>query len=239
MSPRSNLGGGPCGGRSHPSTRDRLRTPWRTASMPPPASPAATVAPAPALPWDLQSPSSRCPRRRAVSEQPRQGERLEAATPLLQAGPRVGGALVRPGLPDAGGGGIVARTAPAAHGLHRARGRVRRAGCAVVPVRLRAGSSNELAARRTALLAYDARCRRDGDTASIGLAQKGLRLPFLVAERPYPLVPGTDVLREAMGSQGRWWTSCAGRQEQTNVGARARPCGHQRRTVTACPGALG
>ena len=47
MSPRSNRGGGPCGGRSHPSTRERLRTPWRTASMPPPASPAAAVAPAP------------------------------------------------------------------------------------------------------------------------------------------------------------------------------------------------
>ena len=47
MSPRSNRGGGPCGAFSHPSTRERLRTPWRTASMPPPASPAATVAPAP------------------------------------------------------------------------------------------------------------------------------------------------------------------------------------------------
>ena len=47
MSPRSNLGGGACGGFPHPSTRERLRTPWRTASMPPLASPAAAVAPAP------------------------------------------------------------------------------------------------------------------------------------------------------------------------------------------------
>ena len=110
----------------------------------------------------------------------------------------MGGALVRPALPDAGGGGIVTRTAPTAHGLHRARGRVRRAGCAVVPVRLRAGSSDELAARRAALLACDAKRRRDGDSASVGLAQEGLRLALLVEKRPYSVVLRAEILRVAM-----------------------------------------
>ena len=110
----------------------------------------------------------------------------------------MGRALVRPALPNDCRGGVPADESPAAHGLHRARGRVRRAGRAPVPVRLRAGSADELAARRTAVLVRDAERRRDGDAESIGLAPEGLRLALLVAPRPYSVVLGTDCLRAAM-----------------------------------------
>ena len=52
----------------------------------------------------------------------------------------------------------------------------------------RAGSANEPTARRTALLACDAECGWSRDVASTGLAHEGLRLPFLAAEWPNPLV---------------------------------------------------
>ena len=107
----------------------------------------------------------------------RKGERREAAAARIQTGLRMGGAPVLPALPDDGGAGLVTGGTHAAHRLHRARGRVRRADRTAVPMRLRAGSADEPAARRTALLACDAKRRRDGDAGSIGLAQKKTAAP--------------------------------------------------------------
>ena len=110
----------------------------------------------------------------------------------------MGGAPVLPALPNDGGAGLVAGETRPAHRLHRARGRIRRAGRAAVSVRLRAGSADEPAARRTALLACDAKRRRDGDAGSISLAQEGLRLALLVAPWPHPVVPGAEFVCVAM-----------------------------------------
>ena len=81
-------------------------------------------------------------------------------------------------------------------------------------VRLRAGSPHELAARRTALLARDAERRRDRDAPSIGLAQEGLRLALLAAERPDPAVLG----RVSSARHGRQGASVARRGRDVRAG---------------------
>lgn len=59
-------------------------------------------------------------------------------------------------------------------------------------MRLRADSAYEFTARRATVVACNAERRRDSDIGSIGLAQKGLWLAFLVEERPYPVVLELD-----------------------------------------------
>ena len=140
----------------------------------------------------------------------------------------MGGAPIRPALPNDGGAGLVAGGTRPAHRLHRARGRIRRTGRVAVPVWLRAGSADEPAARRTALLACDAKRRRDGDAGSIGLAQEGLRLALLVASRPHPVVPGTEFVCAAMVA-GRVADALRprrpSRQKQAHVSTELRRCG--------------
>ena len=148
----------------------------------------------------------------------------------------MGGAPVPLSLPDNGSGGIVAGGTRAAHRLHRARGRIRRTGRVAVPVRLRAGSADELAARRTAVLACDAKRRRDGDAGSIGLAKEGLRLTLLVAQRPHPVVSGTEFVCAVMVAGrvvGALRPRRPGRQKQAHVGTESRRCGDRGRLVAA------
>ena len=149
----------------------------------------------------------------------------------------MGRALVPSALPDDGGGGLAARATPASHRLHRVRGRVRRAGRAIVSVRVRAGPADEPAARRAALLERDAQRRRDGDAASIGMAHQGMRLAFLVAQRSDPVVPGTRFLRAARVTRRvahALSPQHPGRpgQARAGVGQRSR-CGRGR-TTAAC-----
>ena len=102
-------------------------------------------------------------------------------------------------------------------------------------MRLRAGSADEPAARRTALLAYEAERRRDGNAGSIGLAQKGLRLALLVAQRSHPVVPGTEFVCAAMVAgeiADALRTRRPGRQKQAHVRTESRRCGDRRGTVT-------
>ena len=166
----------------------------------------------------------------------RKGAQREVAAPLLQTGLRMGGALVRPALPNDGGAGLVAGGTRAAHHLHRSRGRARRAGCVAVSMRLRADSADEPVARRTALLAREAELRRDGDAGSIGLAQKGLRFALLVAQRSHPVVPGTEFVCAAMvagETAGALRRRRPGRQKQAHVRTESRRCGDRGRTLTA------
>ena len=73
-----------------------------------------------------------------------------------------------------------------------------------MPVRLRTDSADELAARRTSLLAIDAECGWGCDGVSIRLAQKGLRLALLVTQRSHPVVLGVITLHMALQAAACW-----------------------------------